>query len=82
MSNDTSVFPVALLENAVSWPITYQGEVRGSPTHANNSADAIMREAIPSDNAVSLTWPAVARVFFLGVGLLGTHTLALLCEEL
>jgi hypothetical protein len=30
MSNDTSVFPVALLENAVTGPITYQGEeVRG-----------------------------------------------------
>src|SRR5258706_12851209 len=26
MSNDTSVFPVALLENAVTRPITYQGE--------------------------------------------------------
>ena len=32
MSNDTSVFPVALLENAVIRPIAYQGEeVRGSP---------------------------------------------------
>jgi hypothetical protein len=26
MSNDTSVFPVALLENAVTHPIAYQGE--------------------------------------------------------
>jgi hypothetical protein len=26
MSNDISVFPVALLENAVTDPITYQGE--------------------------------------------------------
>jgi hypothetical protein len=26
MSNDTSVFPVALLENAVIRPIAYQGE--------------------------------------------------------
>jgi hypothetical protein len=26
MSNDTSVFPVALLENAVTRPIAYQGE--------------------------------------------------------
>ena len=50
MSNDTSVFPVALLENAVTGPITYQGEeVRGSPTHANNSANAIVRVAIPAD---------------------------------
>jgi hypothetical protein len=50
MSNDTSVFPVALLENAVTRPIAYQGEeVRGSPIHANNSADAIVREAIPPD---------------------------------
>ena len=32
MSNDTSVFPVALLENAVTRPIAYQGEeVCGSP---------------------------------------------------
>jgi hypothetical protein len=32
MSNDTSVFPVALLENAVTHPIAYQGqEVCGSP---------------------------------------------------
>ena len=47
MSNDTSVFPVALLENAVTGPIRYQGEeVRSSPTHANNSADAIVREAV------------------------------------
>jgi hypothetical protein len=52
MSNDTSVFPVALLENAVTGPITYQGEeVRGSPTHANNSASAIVREAIPLINS-------------------------------
>src|ERR1700733_8687643 len=41
MSNDISVFPVALLENAVTGPITYQGEeVRGSPTYVNNSANA------------------------------------------
>src|SRR5438128_2864542 len=26
MSNDTSVFPVALLENAVTHPIAYQGQ--------------------------------------------------------
>ena len=52
MLNDTSVFPVALLENAVTGPITYQGEeVRGSPTHANNSASAIVREAIPLINS-------------------------------
>ena len=32
MSNDTSVFPEALLENAVTRPIAYQGEeVCGSP---------------------------------------------------
>jgi len=32
MSNDTSVFPVALLENAVTRPIAYQvEEVCGSP---------------------------------------------------
>ena len=32
MSNDTSVFPVALLENVVTPPIAYQGkEVCGSP---------------------------------------------------
>jgi hypothetical protein len=32
MSNDTSIFPVALLENAVTRPIAYQGEeVCGSP---------------------------------------------------
>jgi hypothetical protein len=32
MLNDTSVFPVALLENAVTRPIAYQGkEVCGSP---------------------------------------------------
>jgi hypothetical protein len=32
MSNDTSVFPVALLENAVTHSIAYQGrEVCGSP---------------------------------------------------
>jgi len=32
MSNDTSVFPVALLENAVIRSIAYQGEeVSGSP---------------------------------------------------
>jgi len=53
MSNDISVFPVALLENAVTGPITYQGEeARGSPTYANNSANAIVRVAIPADNAV------------------------------
>jgi hypothetical protein len=51
MSNDTSVFPVSLLENPMTGPITYQGEeVRGSPAHANNSADAIVREAIPPDS--------------------------------
>jgi hypothetical protein len=50
ISNDTSVFSVALLENAVTGPITYQGEeVRGSLTYANNSADAVVREAIPPD---------------------------------
>jgi hypothetical protein len=50
MSNDTSVFAVALLENAVTGPITYRGEeVPGSPTDANNSADAVVREAIPPD---------------------------------
>jgi hypothetical protein len=33
MLNDTSVFPVALLENAVTHPIAYQGkEVCGSPS--------------------------------------------------
>jgi hypothetical protein len=26
MSNDTSVFPVALLENAVTHPIAYKGQ--------------------------------------------------------
>jgi hypothetical protein len=32
MSNHTSVFPVALLENAVTRPIAYQGEEAcGSP---------------------------------------------------
>jgi hypothetical protein len=32
MLNDTSVFPVTLLENAVTRPIAYQGkEVCGSP---------------------------------------------------
>ena len=32
MTNDTAVFPVALLENAVTRPIAYQGEeVCGSP---------------------------------------------------
>jgi hypothetical protein len=53
MSNDISVFPVALLENAVTGPITYQGEeVRGSPTYANNSANAIVRVAIPADKRI------------------------------
>jgi hypothetical protein len=50
MSNDTSVFAVELLENAVTGPITYLGEeVPGSPTYANNSADVVVREAIPPD---------------------------------
>jgi hypothetical protein len=50
VSNDISVFPDALLENAVTGPITYQGEkMRGSPTYANNSANAIVRVAIPAE---------------------------------
>jgi len=48
--DDISVFPVARLENTVTGPITYQGEeVRGSPTYANNFANAIVRVAIPAD---------------------------------
>ena len=59
MSNDTSVFPVALLENAATGPITYQGEeVRRSPTYANNSANAIK-----NDGYVRLT--GVKRGLFL-----------------
>ena len=50
MSNDIPVFPVALLENAVTGPMTYQGEeVRGSLAQANNSVNAIVGEAIPAD---------------------------------
>jgi hypothetical protein len=61
MLNDTSVFPVALLENAVTRPIAYQGnEVCGSPTHANNSADAIVREAIPHDYSIRGNLKSVA----------------------
>jgi len=49
MLNDISVFPVALLENAVIGPNIFQGEeVRGSTTYANNSTNAIGKVTVPN----------------------------------
>src|SRR5260370_14651247 len=51
MSNDTSVFPVAILENAVTRPIAYQGEEASGLPHWNQRSEVsrFRRRSAPSN---------------------------------